>query len=280
MIRLIAIDLDGTLLDSRWQVPAANRRAIARAIDAGVHVAVVTGRRFSFAQPIAGQLDPRIALIANNGALITTPGGDTLLRHLLPREVARRVLEATTAFRAHAAVVFDRSGPGQIVYERIDWADPLRGSYFERNRPYLAEMFPLEASLAEDPLQVMYTGAVALMRRLVAQLRALPFAGDFAVAVAEYEQRDFTIVDVIERTCSKGSALRDWAASLGVRPEEILAIGDNLNDREMLEFAGLAVVMDNAAPELKARGWPVTLSNDDGGVAAAIERYVLAGRKS
>ncbi len=280
MIRLIAMDLDGTLLDSRWQVPAVNRKAIARAIDSGVHVAVVTGRRFAFAQPITEQLDPRVALIANNGALITTPRGETLLRHLLPREVARRVLEATTAFRAHAAVVFDRKGPGQIVYERIDWADPMRRSYFERNRPYLAESCPLEASLVEDPLQVMYTGPVAPMRRLVAQLSELPFAGDFAVAMAEYEQRDFTIVDVIERTCSKGNALRDWAARLGVGREEILAIGDNLNDRDMLAFAGQAVVMDNAVPELKTLGWPVTLSNDDGGVAVAIERYVFADRES
>jgi hydroxymethylpyrimidine pyrophosphatase-like HAD family hydrolase len=114
------------------------------------------------------------------------------------------------------------------------------------------------------------------MRRLVATLRALPFARDFSVAVAEYVARDFTIVDVIEHSCSKGSSLRQWAEHLGIRREDILAIGDNLNDREMLDFAGQAVVMGNASEELKTLGWPVTLSNDDGGVAAAIEQYVLA----
>jgi Cof subfamily protein (haloacid dehalogenase superfamily) len=278
MIRLVAIDLDGTLLDSHWQVPEANRRAIAGAVERGVHVVLVTGRRFDFTRSITEQLPPEVALIVNNGALIKAPDGETLQRRLLPREVARRVLGATRKFRMNAAVVFDRPGQGQVIFERIEWDDPMRGGYFERNRPYLAEICPLEDSLTEDPIQVMYTGSVAPMREVVGQLGRLEFASEFAVAVAEYEARDFTIVDVIERDCSKGNALSAWAVRLGVGREEILALGDNLNDREMLEFAGLAVVMGNAVPELKTRGWPVTLTNDDGGVAAAIERYVLADR--
>jgi Cof subfamily protein (haloacid dehalogenase superfamily) len=278
MIRLVAIDLDGTLLDSHWQVPEANRRAIAGAVERGVHVVLVTGRRFDFTRSITEQLPPEVALIVNNGALIKAPDGETLQRRLLPRAVARRVLGATREFRMNAAVVFDRPGQGQVIFERIEWDDPMRGGYFERNRPYLAEICPLEDSLTEDPIQVMYTGTVAPMREVVGQLERLAFASEFAVAVAEYEERDFTIVDVIERDCSKGNALSAWAARLGVGREEILALGDNLNDREMLEFAGLAVVMGNAVPELKTRGWPVTLTNDDGGVAAAIERYVLADR--
>lgn len=279
-IRLVAIDLDGTLLDSQWQVPEINRRAIARAIEAGVHVVLVTGRRFDFTRSILEQLSSHVAVIVNNGALIKAPNGDTLQRRLLPRDVARQVLEETREFRPHTAVVFDRPGPGQVVFERIAWDDPLRQGYFERNRPFLAEVFPLEDSLTEDPIQVMYTGGVGPMRAVVGQLRRLDFSGDFALAVAEYEQRDFTIVDVIERGCSKGNALHEWAGRLEVRREQILAIGDNLNDREMLEFAGLGVIMGNAVPELKSMGWPVTLSNDDGGVAAAIERYVLRDRKS
>lgn len=278
MIRLVAIDLDGTLLDSHWQVPEANRRALERAIEHGIHIVLVTGRRFSFALPVTEHLHDDIALIVNNGALIKTPEGETLLRRLLPRRIARAVIEATRDFRPNTAVVFDRPEESQIVFEHIDWDDPLRGPYFQRNRPYLGEISPLEACLTEDPIQVLYTGGVAEMRRLVAQLRGLTFARDFSLAVAEYETRNFTIVDVIERSCSKGNAIREWAARLGISREEILAIGDNFNDREMLEFAGMAVVMGNAVPELKALGWPVTLSNDDGGVAAAIERYVLTDR--
>ena len=171
-----------------------------------------------------------------------------------------------------------RPEDSQIFCGRIGGTGRGPRAYFERNRQFLKEICPLEDSLTEDPIQVMYTGPVAEMRRLVATLRSLPFSGDFSLAVAEYEARDFTIVDVIEHSCSKGSALSQWAAHLGIPREEILAIGDNLNDREMLDFAGLAVVMGNASPGLKSLGWPVTLSNDEGGVAAAIEQYVLADR--
>ncbi len=279
MIRMIAIDLDGTLLDSHWQVPEANRKAIEQAIERGIHIVLVTGRRFSFTHSVTEQLHDNIALIVNNGALIKSPEGETLLRRLLPREVARAVIGATREYRPSTALVFDRPEDSQIVFERIDWNDPGRRGYFERNRQYLKEMFPLEASLIEDPIQVMYTGPVGEMRRLVATLRRLDFASDFSLAVAEYEARDFTIVDVIERSCSKGNALREWAKRNSVQREEVLAIGDNLNDREMLEFAGQAVVMGNAAQELKTLGWPVTLSNDEGGVASAIERYVLAAEQ-
>lgn len=275
MIRLVAIDLDGTLLDTRWRVPEANRQAIRRAIERGVHVVLVTGRRFDFTRSIIERLPSNIGVIVNNGALIKSSDGVTLLRRLLPRAVARSVLEATRAFRTHAALVFDRPATAQVVFEQIAWEDPIRRGYFERNRQYLSEISPLEDALTEDPIQVMYTGAVEDMRRLVVMLRAFAFAADFSVAVAEYEDRNFSIVDIIDRTCSKASALGEWAGRLGVGRDEILAIGDNLNDREMLEFAGLAVVMANAVPALKKLGWPVTLSNDNGGVAAAIERYVL-----
>ncbi|MBI1737762.1 MAG: HAD family phosphatase, partial [Acidobacteria bacterium] len=87
-IRLIGIDIDGTLLDSNWQLPDANRKAIAEAAARGIEVALVTGRRFDFAMPIASQLECPLTLIVNNGALIKSQDGTTHLRHLLPRETA------------------------------------------------------------------------------------------------------------------------------------------------------------------------------------------------
>src|SRR3970040_2095502 len=98
-IRLIVIDIVGTLLDSKWQLPDANRKAIAEAAARGIEIALVTGRRFDFALPIAGQLGCPLTLIVNNGALIKTQDGTTHLRHLLPRDTARRVLLATLPFR-------------------------------------------------------------------------------------------------------------------------------------------------------------------------------------
>ena len=275
MVRLIALDIDGTLLDSRWQVPEANRDAVRRATAAGIEVALVTGRRFDFARAVIEQIDAPLTMIVSGGALVKTRNGDTLLRHLLPVDVARAVVEGTKDFRDATAVVFDRPLAAQVVHERLDIRDSHRRSYFERNRDYITEVVPLEASLTEDPIQVMYSGGVQRMRELVACVRALAAAPQVAVAVTEYQARDFSLVDVNRAGCTKGTTLAEWVARQGIAREEVLAIGDNFNDREMLEFAGVAVVMGNAVPELKTLGWPVTLDNDAAGVAAAIDRYAL-----
>jgi hypothetical protein len=277
-IRLIGIDIDGTLLDTRSQLPEANRAAVVAAVERDIEVALVTGRRFDFALPIAAQIPCPLALIVNNGALIKSKNGTTHLRHLLPREVARRVLAATAAFRAGAAVVFDRPREGQVVMEYMDWEDPGRRSYFERNRDFLAQVAPLEDSLTEDPIQVMFSGPVDRMREVEGMLRGLDFAVEFELAVTEYESRNFGLVDVLHPGCTKGAGLAEWARVRGCAREEVMAIGDNLNDREMLEFAGTAVVMGNSVPQLKGNGWHVTLANDEAGVAAAIRKFALGGR--
>lgn len=284
-IRLIALDIDGTLLDSRWQVSDANLRAIAQATERGIEVALVTGRRYNFALPIANKIPSPLTLILNNGALVKSTAGETLLSHLLPRLAALRVLRETPAFRDGTAVHFDRPREGQVIYERIDWNDPARRSHFERNREYLAEVSPLESCLEEkngdtsDPIQVMFTGRVARMREVASRLESLaqfaPPEERFSMARTFYDGRDFGLVDVIRSGCSKGATLAEWAAARGIARESVMAIGDNLNDREMLAYAGVPVVMENGVPELKSLGWAETLSNDESGVAHAIEAYAL-----
>jgi Cof subfamily protein (haloacid dehalogenase superfamily) len=274
-IRLIALDIDGTLLDSCSQITESNRRAVEAAVERGLEVALVTGRRYNFALPIAEQLQCPLALIVNNGALVRTKDGGTHLRHLLPRETAREVVRAMPEFRSGAAIVFDRPRANQVIYERIDWNDPARKAYYQRNRNFLSEVSPLEQALTEDPIQVMYSGPVGAMRQAEAVLRSMQAKACFSLAVTYYESRDFALVDVVRSRCSKGATLAEWAALRGFRREEVMAIGDNCNDREMLEFAGLPVVMRNSVPELKALGWRETLSNDESGVAAAIAAYAL-----
>lgn len=274
-VRLIAIDIDGTLLDSQWRLPEANQRAVSEATSLGVEVVLVTGRRFDFALPVARKLTCPLTLIVNNGALIKSQDGTTHLRHLLARETARRVLEATAAWRNGAAVVFDRPRENQVIFENLDWDDPSRREYFARNREFLAQVYPLQDCLTEDPIQVMLTGQVAPIREAERVLRGVPFRTEFALAVTVYQNRDFSMIDVINPACSKGAALAEWASLRGLRRDQIMAIGDNHNDREMLSFAGLPVVMGNGVPELKALGWHETSTNDEGGVAAAIERFVL-----
>jgi len=103
----------------------------------------------------------------------------------------------------------------------------------------------------------------------------LPIANEYTLALTEYESRDLSILDVLKRGVSKGSALAEWTKRRGIARDELMALGDNWNDREMLEFAGLPIVMGNAVPELKTLGWAVTLTNDESGVAEAIRKHVL-----
>ena len=274
-VRLIALDIDGTLLDSASEVPATNLHAIEAAVEKGIEVALVTGRRFDFALPIALQIPCALTMIVNNGALVKSKDGTTNLRHLLPHQTARAVLEFTSEHRAGAAVVFDRPRANQVIYEKIDWEDPRRKAYYARNREFIAQVCPLEDCLTEDPIQVMYSGSVAEMRNASAVLRKATQSLEFSLAMTFYDHRDFAMVDVIRLQCSKGATLAEWAAVRGFTRDEVMAIGDNFNDREMLEFAGLPVVMANSVPELKSLGWRQTLSNDEGGVAAAIREYAL-----
>ncbi len=276
MIRLIALDLDGTVLDSASRVPEANRAAIAGAIERGVEVAIATGRRYDFALPILEQLPSPLTLILSNGAIVKSRDGTTLMRRLLPRDVARAVLARTSAHRAEAALIFDRPRAGQVVFEAIDWEHPRHRRFFETNRPFVAETLPLEDALTEDPVQLMFTGGCAPMRSLFDNLRVeSDRSSGYSVALTEYQHRDFSLVDVVQAGCSKGSAVKAWAERQRLTAAEVMAIGDNLNDLEMLQFAGRPVVMGNAVQELKACGWHLTSTNDAAGVARAIETFVL-----
>jgi Cof subfamily protein (haloacid dehalogenase superfamily) len=275
-VKLIALDIDGTLLDSNAHLPDENRSAIVEAAARGIEITLVTGRRFDFARSIAEQLPCDLHLIVSNGSLIKSKDGETHQRLLLTSATARRVLEATPEFRPGAAVVFDRPRAGQVILERVDWDDPFRGGYFRRNREFIAEVAPLTACLdGEDPIQVMYVGACESMRAAKQALETISIAGEYTLALTEYESRNLSILDVLRRGVTKGAALAEWVRRRGITRDQVMAVGDNWNDREMLEFAGLPVLMGNCIPELKSLGWVVTLSNDENGVAEAIRTFAL-----
>jgi Cof subfamily protein (haloacid dehalogenase superfamily) len=274
-VRLIALDIDGTLLDSRWGVSDANRSAIAEATRRGIEVALVTGRRYDFAMPVARQIDSPLTMIVSNGAIIRTQAGETHMRHLLPRRTAAEVLRLTQRWRPSAGLIFDRPRENQVMVESFDFQDPNRQAYYQRYRESFGQAKPLESCLTEDPIQVMFAGTVAAMREAEAVLRTAEGPGNFSVALTIYEHKNFAMIDVLHPDCSKGSSLEQWAALRGVAREEIMAIGDNHNDLEMLSFAGIPVVMGNSVPELKTFGWHETGTNDENGVALAIERFAL-----
>ncbi len=140
----------------------------------------------------------------------------------------------------------------------------------------MLEVDPLEDALSEDPAQVAFTGGVAEIRALAAEVRKLPAAAEVTITLTEYADRDFSLLDLIAAGWSKGAALAAWSAKRGLDRLDVMAVGDNLNDREMLEFAGHPVVMGNAVLALKAFGWPSTATHDEGGLADAIHSVALS----
>ena len=153
-----------------------------------------------------------LTLIVNNGAVVKRKNGETEWRRVLERDAARHILAETHHLEDSVALVFDRPGERQIVFERMDWTHPNRRGYYEKNKAFIAAApAPLAEMLTEDPIQVMFNGSVEPMRALVAALRALPIADQFSVAITEYEQRDFSLVDVNGAGCSKGTTLARWA---------------------------------------------------------------------
>ena len=278
MIRLIGVDVDGTLLDTRGQIPQANIDAIHEAVQAGMHVALVTGRSYPFARPIADPLPSSLTLIVSNGAVERGMDGLRFAQRLLDRDIARTVLDSTRPFRHAAALVFDRDADRQVMFETMDWEHPGRKAYWARNQSLIAQSVPLEDALVEDPIQVMFNGGVEAMRALVEALRAA--SGAFAVSLTEYVHRDFSLIDVTAPGATKGRALAWRAAQLGIARDEVMAVGDNFNDLEMLEFAGLPVVMGNSVPGLLERGWATTGDNEHAGLADAIRKYALSADTS
>ncbi len=281
-IQMIATDIDGTLLDSRQHIPERNVRALLAAHEAGIHIVLVTGRRFPFALPIAGQLPFEHVVIACNGAVIRSRGGKTHFRKLLPRATAARVIEWTKTWRAYTMLAYDddiaeSDQVAQVVLETLENRTPQFMQWYNRVRQHarLALLEDALESAADDPLQVMFSGPIAPLREVYASLDSAPFRANFQLTKTFYEDRDLGIMDLIHPQCSKGAALREWARRQGVPREQVMAVGDNYNDLDMLEFAGVAVVMGNSVPELQANGWHVTASNDDAGLADAIERWAL-----
>jgi Cof subfamily protein (haloacid dehalogenase superfamily) len=275
MIKLIGIDVDGTLLDSRGQLPSDNLRAIEEAVGRGIHVAIVTGRSFFFALPAVAALPEPLTLVVYNGAIVRRRSGETLMRRLLSCDAARAVLGATSAWRDAAVVIFDRPLAGQMVYDRLDWSHPNRSRFRDRNRQIIEQVESLEEAITEDPIQVAYNGSVETMRELRRVLLADPSCATLSTSLTEYNHRDFSLVDVCAPGTTKGTGLAALAHHLGISRTEVMAVGDNFNDREMLEWAGVGVLMGNAAPELLDAGFERTTTNDDAGLAHAIRRFAL-----
>ena len=298
-MRLIAVDMDGTLVGPDGQVSGRNLAAMKSAEAAGVRVVVATGRRHSYAMKVLRGLGLREedALISSNGTVTRTIGAKLVERTLLPLETARWLCSHVDEFRNALVVTFDKVGSdgedarGSLVVEDLADLNASIGKWMEANEPYIERVVPIERALeGEAPIQMMLCGTVERMRRAEATLLEMEGVSPVGATTpgtrvtlhrTEYPLRDLSIVDILPGGCSKGSALMRLAEGRRVKAEEILAIGDNWNDVSMLEVAGRAVLMGNAPDDLKTvaegRGWTVGPRHDEDGVAEAIEA-ALAGK--
>jgi len=276
-VRLLGVDIDGTLLNPEFEISAADLSALRRAHAEGVEVVVVTGRRHTFALPIVQQLGFALWVISSNGAITRSLAGETFHRDLLPVETCRSLCANMREFRGNTVLTFDTEAKGAIVLEHMNELSVSIRRWLEKNLRYIDFVIPIEDSLTHDPVQAMFCGPIGRMQEALGVLASGNLAKDITVLRTEYPVRDLSIVDVLNQGCSKGHALERWANYRGIPREQVMAIGDNYNDIEMLAFAGRPFIMGNAAEELRRNGWAVTLSNDQNGVAAAIEQVLGAG---
>jgi Cof subfamily protein (haloacid dehalogenase superfamily) len=278
-IKLIAIDIDGTLMPSTGpRISPRNCEALQAAEAAGIEIVIATGRRQAYAMPLIAQvgLGEESVMISSNGAVVRGFDGHLLDRRFLPVETAR---ELCGVLRGYGTLVFtfDREGTGALVIENLQQLHARIDRWVEANRPYLLEVRPIERAFdgGEEPIQGMICGTVEEMAAAEKHLLESDVAAHLATHRTEYAARNLSILDLLPPGCSKGAALHSLASIRGLERHQIMAIGDNLNDLEMLEYAGRAVVMANASEEVRAlarrRGWEQTASNDDDGVAQVVE---------
>jgi hydroxymethylpyrimidine pyrophosphatase-like HAD family hydrolase len=289
--RLLALDIDGTLLRRDKSLSPRTREALKAARAAGVHVVLVTGRRYPAARGVAERLDGWTELVLHNGALIVeagshaaeaaappglgaTPDGALILhRCLLPRELARRAIRAGRAAGVDPVVHAGRCGEGRLLVEGLNPSNTLLAYYLDKSHQDVSVVDDL-LGLDDDPVQVMFGGAIADMERLLPGLAA-ELGGEAAIERTVYPDSGVGLLDVLAAGVGKRQAVEFLQRRFGVEASETIAIGDNWNDREMLLAAGLGLVMGNADDGLRALGLPVLPTNDEDGVAVAVERHLL-----
>src|SRR6266576_6012011 len=169
-IRLRATDIDGTLLNPEFKISEGDLSALRRAHAAGIEIVLVTGRRHTFALPIAKQLGFDLWLISSNGALTRSLAGETFHRDMMPAETCRRLCGAMQEFRGNTVLTFDKETKGAIVLEHLDELGPSIQRWLEKNMEFIEFVIPIENALVSDPVQAMFCGTMVRMNTALTAL--------------------------------------------------------------------------------------------------------------
>jgi hypothetical protein len=271
--RLLALDIDGTLLGSDRSISPRTRAALAAARGTGARLVLVTGRRHPSARRIADELGGDFPLVLHNGALIIENGAVIRCRPL-GRRTALLAVRVGREAGADPVLHCGLGGEGRILAQGIAPSNTLLAYYLDKSHPDVTTVAHFESALDTDPLQVMFGATIAEMDALLPILAAA-LGGSARIERTVYPRSGVGLLDILDPGVGKAEALGFLQERYGVPAAETLAIGDNWNDREMLERAGLGLVMGNADVGLHRLGLPVLPTNDEDGVAVAIDRYVL-----
>lgn len=272
---LLGVDLDGTLLNSEWKLTERNHQALLRAHDAGIHLAIVTGRRYWAARQLTAGIRFPHYLVTNAGAQIATSQDEVWLSRPMEGGRLGELLEHLGPFTRHAFLITNAKGKGEIICSDPNMDDPHVARYVSRNDQFLSKSDRLYGEGSPPVLQVACSGRIEAMKALRERADAFRGRGEFEMFRTAYADRDFELVDIVAKGADKGSGLATLATMLKIDPSRVMAIGDNYADSAMLEVAQFPVVMGNAPEEMR-RQWPVTGTNDENGVAQAIEHIILS----
>jgi len=263
MIKLIALDLDDTLLDHAKKISPRARAAIRSAVQQGVAVTLATGRMYCSALPYALDLDLDIPLITYDGALIKCcQSGETLAHRPLEVQTAAQVL---ALFKERGWYIQAYVDDVLYVKERDEKARFYEGASAVAAVPIGERLYSLEGA----PTKLFSIAEPQELLEICATVKAM-FADRLHVVLSSSNY-----LEMINPAVNKGAALAFLAERLGVKQSEVMAVGDSQNDLEMIEYAGWGVAMANAREEVKSAANAVTNFNNADGVAEAIEKYVL-----
>lgn len=261
-IRLIATDLDYTLLNNGFEISQRNRSAIARAVRGGAIVTLATGRMYASTVSLARALGIDAPLITYNGAYLRAADSDTVLHHTtVDKEHAIAAIRLAASEDVHCSVYIDDT----LYVSKDGWESRMYAARCGVQGIYRPDLEDLLSELGKPPTKVLLICDERRTQKIRTLLEeAVSGRAHVTQSAAEY-------VELVHKEVSKASGLRHLCDLLEVPPEETMAIGDSYNDMEMLRYAGVGVAMANSPEFVKSAADIVVPSNDEDGVAAALD---------
>src|SRR5436305_6544468 len=273
-IKLIAIDIHQTLLQPQKHITPRTRDAIQAAREAGIIVTLATGRRYHNSLIFAEELGIDIPIILYDGALIVEhPQGTVLHSHQLQAHIAQEVVEILVEYKIQPVVHHMRDNIEETWTGHAEFDNDWVSTYFSFTPHNLQRVHYDNCCVGQaDPLRVLAFAPEEITHTLIPAISTLDCSWNI-ISSGNYGTAEMAIM---HKMCSKASGVEALARHLQIPLSQVMAIGDNNNDIEMLQSVGWGVAMGQASAQVKAMAHATTASNTEDGVALAIERYALA----